>query len=149
MRGYVPHRQRLASSPVRYSLTVGFGLRLNSATVAIIIPGGQYPHWKAEHSRNDCCTRLNSALTARPSMVCIFLEPTSLTSVMHERTAIPSTSTVHAPHCPSPHPGLVPVRCRSSRSTDGRDAARSPATSQSLPFTFILTALIERRRPLR
>ena len=32
-------------------------------------------------------------------------------------TAWPSSRTVHAPHSPSPHPSLVPVRPQSSRST--------------------------------
>ena len=36
---------------------------------------------------------------------------------MHERRAIPSTHTVHAPHCPSPQPYLLPVRSKSSRNT--------------------------------
>ena len=36
---------------------------------------------------------------------------------MHERTARPLTSTVHAPHWASPQPKWVPVSPRSPRST--------------------------------
>src|ERR1019366_8865918 len=39
------------------------------------------------------------------------------TGVWQDRMGTPSTSTVQAPHCPSPHPNLVPVSPRSSRST--------------------------------
>ena len=33
----------------------------------------------------------------------------------HERTALPSTCTVQAPHSPTPQPNLVPVSASSSR----------------------------------
>ena len=35
---------------------------------------------------------------------------------MHDSVGTPSTSTVHAPQCPSPHATFVPVSVSSSRS---------------------------------
>ena len=42
-------------------------------------------------------------------MVTTFLPAALATLVMHDRTGRPSISTVHALHCPSPHPYFVPV----------------------------------------
>src|SRR4029450_6186913 len=55
--------------------------------------------------------------------------------VTQERVAWPSTSTVHAPHCPSPQPYLLPVRPSSYRSTERRLSAASPSTSCVVPLT--------------
>jgi hypothetical protein len=44
----------------------------------------QYPHWKAEYSKNDRCTRCKFASEANPSMVNTRLEAIALTGVMHE-----------------------------------------------------------------
>src|SRR5436190_9113040 len=52
----------------------------------------------------------------------------------HEFTGSPSMSTVHAPHSPSPHPSLVPVRPQSSRSTSSRRFIGCAATRVRLPF---------------
>ena len=38
-------------------------------------------------------------------------------AVTQERTALPSISTVQAPHCASPQPNLAPLSSRSLRST--------------------------------
>ncbi len=46
-------------------------------------------------------------------MVVIALPASVPGAATHERTARPSTSTVHAPHCPSPQPYLLPVRSSS------------------------------------
>src|SRR2546429_9931868 len=37
--------------------------------------------------------------------------------VMQERMGRPSSSTVHAPHCPSPQPNLAPLICKFSSRT--------------------------------
>src|SRR5437773_7910659 len=50
-------------------------------------------------------------------MVVTSRSPTVWTSVMQERVGTPSSCTVQAPQCPSPHATFVPVRPRSSRST--------------------------------
>ena len=49
-------------------------------------------------------------------MVVMLACVTELAGVMHERRATPSMSTVHAPHWAMPHPNLVPLRSRLSRS---------------------------------
>ena len=40
-----------------------------------------------------------------------------LIGTAQERRAFPSTSTVHEPHCASPHPNFGPCKPRLSRST--------------------------------
>src|SRR5579864_6129717 len=55
---------------------------------------------------------------------------------MQDRTAWPSSSTVHAPHCPSPQPYLAPVRSRSSRSTLSRLRSGAAFTGRLAPFTL-------------
>ena len=42
-------------------------------------------------------------------MVVTFRAPTAAAGVMQDRTAFPSRCTVHAPHCETPQPNLVPV----------------------------------------
>jgi hypothetical protein len=42
---------------------------------------------------------------------------TALTDSTQERTALPSTCTVQAPHCAMPQPNFVPVIPRTSRRT--------------------------------
>src|SRR5437762_3984019 len=48
-------------------------------------------------------------------MVVIDLPTTSEICVEQLKIGLPSSSTVHAPHAPSPQPYLVPVSCNSSR----------------------------------
>lgn len=129
-------------SPSRISFTVGLGFLFNSPTEAMIMPEVQNPHWKAELSRNACCTRWSVGPFERPSMVCTGRFSTSPTWVMQERVGWPSTSTVQAPHCPSPHPYLVPVKRRSSRKTVSKGVARSAFTAWSVPFTLIVKVSI-------
>src|SRR2546423_5982027 len=58
----------------------------------------------------------------------------SATEVTHERLALPSISTVHAPHSPSPQPYLQPVSERSSRSTLSRLRLGSAVDSCGCPL---------------
>src|SRR5206468_734386 len=51
------------------------------------------------------------------------LPATALVGVTHERTALPSTCTVQAPHWAIPQPNLVPVRPISSRMTQSSGAS--------------------------
>ena len=53
----------------------------------------------------------------------------------HELTGRPSTSTVHAPHSPSPHPSLVPVSPQSSRSTSSSRFIGCASTRVRLPLS--------------
>ena len=59
-------------------------------------------------------------------MVVIAAVPTLETGVTQERRATPSMSTVQAPHWEMPHPNLVPLRSRLSRSAQrsGRSSGR-------------------------
>ena len=47
------------------------------------------------------------------------------------------SATVHAPHCPSPHPYFVPVSPISSRRTNRSGVSASEWTGYFLPFTSI------------
>src|ERR1044072_210887 len=49
-------------------------------------------------------------------------------------TTLPSITTEHAPHSPSPHPSLVPVLPKSSRSTSSSRRAPSVSTLTASPF---------------
>ena len=51
------------------------------------------------------------------SMVVMARFATALTGSTQDRTALPSTCTVQAPHCATPQPNLVPVMPSMSRST--------------------------------
>src|ERR1035437_5647985 len=64
-------------------------------------------------------------------MVTMRLPSTAATLVRHDFVATPSTSTVHAAHCPSPQPNFAPVRSRSSRRT--LRSVRSGSTSIRRP----------------
>src|SRR5579863_298288 len=55
---------------------------------------------------------------------------------MQERIVLPSTSTVHAPHCPRPQPNRGPCRDRLSRKTYRSGVFGSASTVLDLPFTF-------------
>src|SRR5207245_9039372 len=51
-------------------------------------------------------------------------------------TSSPSMMTEHAPHSPSPHPSLIPVRWRSSRNTSRSRAIGYVSTSRFSPLTL-------------
>ena len=53
----------------------------------------------------------------------------------HDRTGVPSSSTVHVPHSPSSQPCFVPVSPRSSRNTSSSVLCGANATSSRSPFT--------------
>jgi len=75
-----------------------------------------------------------SLLADRPSMVVIDLPSTSDASVWHDRTALPSTCTVQAPHNPAPQPNLVPVIFRCSRITHKSGVSGAAAAVAALPL---------------
>jgi hypothetical protein len=50
------------------------------------------------------------------------------TGITHERTALPSTWTVQAPHWAMPQPYLVPVSPRTSRKTQSSGISGSTST---------------------
>ena len=66
--------------------------------------------------------------------------PTSETGSTHERVAMPSTCTVHAPQALMPQPYLVPVIFNSSRRTQSSGVEGSTLTSLRCPLTVKLIA---------
>src|SRR5690348_1851241 len=68
-------------------------------------------------------------------MVVIFLPATVESGVEQDRTAVPFTCTVHAPHWPRPQPNLVPVRPMFSRITHSSGMSGLASTSYFLPLT--------------
>src|ERR1043165_270623 len=68
--------------------------------------------------------------TAWPSM--------SPTWIWQERTAVPSTCTVQAPHSARPQPNLVPVMPTMSRRYQSRGVSGSPLKFCALPLTVNL-----------
>src|SRR5262249_28169199 len=71
-----------------------------------------------------------------PSMVTIRLLLAEDTLVTQDRVATPSIRTVQAPHWPSPHPYLLPVKSRSSRNTHRRLLSGSHFTRRLDPLTW-------------
>ena len=74
-------------------------------------------------------------------MVVTFLPLTSDIVVWQERTALPSTWTVQAPHNPEPQPNFVPVSFRCSRTTQSKGVLASTSTLSALPLTVNATAI--------
>src|SRR6266852_437996 len=135
MRGCVPQRQIFPCRNWMISEDVGLGFACRSATLLMIIPGVQKAHWKAPASRKACCTGCRRPSFSSPSMVVIDFPTPALTGTWHERRGAPPIRTVHAPHCPSPQPYLLPVRASSSRSTVNREVSGRYRTEHLLPFT--------------
>src|SRR5436190_6106348 len=74
-----------------------------------------------------------------PSLV-VTSDPWAWTAnIRHDRTASPSTSTVHAPHTPCSHPRWVPVRVQSSRMKSARVLRGSMNARRTVPLTLTLT----------
>src|SRR5678815_1714829 len=115
------------------SLSVGWGLVASSADADIIWPAWQYPHCGTSTSIQAFWTGCVPSADS-PSMVVTgsFTEPTC---VWQERTALPFTWTVQAPHKPAPQPNLVPFMSRTSRSTHNR--GESAGTSTVLDLSLI------------
>src|ERR1041384_3346860 len=115
------------------SASVGLLFLASSAAAAMICPGWQYPHSGTSPSRhaicNGCC-----ALGERPSIVFTSFPAAWLTGCEQERTALPFTCTVHAPHSPIPHPYLVPVSPIVSRITQSRGVSGSTSTEYIFPL---------------
>src|SRR5712672_2362519 len=60
----------------------------------------------------------------------------ALVGMVQDRTDLPSMMTVHAPHCPRPHPNRGPCNSRLSRKTYSRGVLGSALTTRGLPFTL-------------
>src|SRR5262249_31142563 len=68
-------------------------------------------------------------------MVVIAARPTLETGTWHERVASPFMCTVHAPHCATPQPYLVPVSPSASRSTQRSGVSAATSAVSRFPFT--------------
>src|SRR5438128_7191302 len=127
--------------PLMISSLLGFGFLVNRAFADMIIPEVQYAHCIASALTKASCSGCNCPSFSRPSMVVISLPAARPTWVMQERVGCPSSSTVHAPHCPSPQPYLLPVRLRSLRSTLSRLVAESTSVVIFFPLTLSVVTL--------
>ncbi len=77
-------------------------------------------------------------------MVVTLRPAVALTGKEHDRTGLPSTWTVQAPHKAWPHPNLVPVRPTMSRIAHNRGmsgSAPSKTRSRPLIMSFIARSL--------
>src|SRR2546423_1959845 len=68
-------------------------------------------------------------------MVVTFFVPSADIARPQDRTATPSTWTVHAPHCCSPQPNFVPVKPIASRITQSNGVSGLASTSYCFPLT--------------
>src|SRR5712692_5456952 len=117
------------------SASVGCGFRSSRFTAAITIPGVQMPHCAPPQAMNASCTACNWSPLAMPSMVLI-LQPSACSAGTRQLlTMAPSSSTVQAPHSPSPQPSFVPVSFSSSRITSSKRAMGYACTRRFSPFT--------------
>src|SRR5712675_32572 len=60
----------------------------------------------------------------------------ALVGMVQDRTDLPSMMTVHAPHCPRPHPNRGPCNPRLSRNTYKSGVVESASTIRAFPFTL-------------
>src|SRR5881296_534082 len=100
---------------------------------------------------NACCNGCGLAGVPSPSRVTTFLPTAEDTGTEHDRTALPSTSTVHEPHWPRPQPKSGPCNPRSLRSAYSSGISGSSTTiDAALPFTlsasFIEAPFLFRKR---
>src|SRR5438105_866077 len=145
MRAYVPHRQMLVMA-ASMSASVGAGLTLSSAAAAMIIPDWQYPHCGTWCSIQACWTGCDRS-AARPSIVVMALPCAAATGKEQERTGCPPTCTVQAPHAAIPQPYFVPVRPRSSRSTQSSGVSGSASTCTARLLTVKLIMGLPSHQP--
>src|SRR5713101_8127892 len=84
MFGYAPQRQRLPATARRTSSSVGAAFSRSSATIDMIWPGVQKPHWNASASMKARWTGCSSPSFAIPSMVSTAIPSQATARVMHE-----------------------------------------------------------------
>src|SRR5215471_576786 len=87
---------------------------------------------------NACCTGCSPDSPPILSMVVISCPGTDHSGVSHDCTGLPSKSTLHAPHWPSPQPKRVPLSFRSLRRMYSSGVFASARTSESRPLTRIV-----------
>src|SRR5215467_12772860 len=77
-----------------------------------------------------------------PSIVVTARPPTAPIGRRHERTGLPSTCTVQAPHWAMPQPYLVPVMPSTSRNTHSSGVSSPTSTSCLVPLMLIEKVMI-------
>src|SRR2546422_3895090 len=80
------------------------------------------------------------------SMVVMRLPAAAAIGVMHERTGLPSTCTVHAPHSAMPQPNFVPVIPSTSRSTHSRDRKSTRLNSSHGYISYAVFCLKKKKK---
>src|SRR6266567_2197821 len=93
------------------------------------------PHCVPPHSRKASCKSLIKACAETPSMVTMFAPPTCATGTRQLFTSIPSNSTAHEPHSPSPQPSFAPVKSSLFRSTSSNLSMGCASTFTAWPLT--------------
>lgn len=101
----------------------------------MICPDWQYPHCGTCASIHAVCSGC-VPLGESPSIVVIAWPVAAATGVTHDRTAVPSRWTVHAPHCAIPHPNFVPVKPALSRIAQSSGMSGVTSSSRSTPLIF-------------
>src|SRR2546421_6121699 len=98
---------------------------------------------------NAFCNGCKLVADPRPSSVVIFVSTTARAGVTQERTALPSTRTVQAPHCAMPQPNLAALSSKSLRRTYSNGVSGAAATVRRRPLTLSVTAIsfLLRNRP--
>src|SRR5436305_8162729 len=91
---------------------------------------------------NACCTGCGRSGVPSPAIVTIFFPVARDTGREHERTARLSTSTVQAPHCPSPHPKRGLLSSSVSRRTYNSGQSGSTSTVWDEPLTVSVVRAI-------
>src|SRR3989442_12952665 len=96
----------------------------------------QYPHCGTSSSNQAFCSGCDPS-GDKPSMV-ITGALTAEICVWQALRACPPICTVHAPHCPIPHPNFVPFMLRTSLSAQSRCMSGGTSTVFDCPFTVNL-----------
>src|SRR5262249_61403735 len=107
---------------------------LTARSSARFSPDCAAPHSGSPWRSHACSAAWRAVPFARPSIVLTRLPTTAATGVMQERVALPSTCTVHAPHCAMPQPYFVPVSPTCSRRAHSNGVLGSTFTSLDLPL---------------
>src|SRR6185503_9345108 len=122
------------------SRSLGFFTARSRAVALITCPDWQKPHCGTSCATHAACTAFASR-PATPSMVVTWAVPTADTGSVHERSGLPSSITVQAPHCATPQPYLVPVNPIASRRTQRSGVSPSTSTRCMPPFTLMVKAM--------
>src|SRR5687768_4595462 len=121
------------------SRSLGFLTARSSAIALITCPDWQKPHCGTSRATHARWTAL-AVRPVTPSMVVTSALPSADTGNVHERSGLPSRSTVQAPHCATPQPYLVPVKPIASRRTHSSGVSPSTSTRCVPPFTLMVKA---------